>query len=128
MARVPTRDIILYRGDGYSHVFDIYENTGTETAPVQGPGLDLSDRTFAAQWRPTHNSTVFVDFIVDETDSAAGRIVISLNPETVDNLNGSMKLKGWYDLESTFISDGWVETLAQGAVCMDPDVTRVEGP
>lgn len=128
MARVPRRDITLYRGDGYTHVFDFYENSGTAKEPVQGAAIDMSDRTFAAQWRPSHNSEEAVDFIVDDTESATGRIVITLMPATVDNLNGNMKLKGWYDLQSTFISDGWVETLSHGEVLMDPDVTRIEGP
>lgn len=105
-----SRSLTVYAGDDYTHTVTAVDGNGD---PV-----DLSDRTWTAQWRRSRVSATAVAFTVDTTNAAAGVLVVSLTAaQTAQLASGEWDLQGVY-------GDGTVETLLQGEVVVTKDVTR----
>jgi len=100
-------DLKLYAGDEAAVVVRALDRV-TKT-PV-----DLSDRTWAAQWRRKRSSAIAVDLSVDDSGSMGGVIVVYF-PGDLDPL-------GVWDLEGTHA--GGKDTIMTGEVRVEPDVTR----
>jgi len=77
--------------------------------------LDLSDRTWAAQWRRKRTSADSVDLFVDDTAAATGELVVYF-PDNLDPV-------GVWDLEGTHATTG-KDTILTGDVTVTADVTR----
>lgn len=105
-------DLNLYAGDGEALLIDIVDSS---SIPV-----DVSDRTWAAQWRPSRRSEddLAVDLEVDDSEAGEGRIVVRF-PSNVTRTLGA----GVWDLQATVVG-GEPETLAGGKVRVTLDVTR----
>jgi len=100
-------DLKLYAGDETAVVVRALDRV-TKT-PV-----DLSDRTWAAQWRRKRSSATAVDLAVDDS-GASGGVIIVYFPGDLDPL-------GCWDLEGDHA--GGKDTIMTGEVRVEPDVTR----
>jgi hypothetical protein len=100
-------DLKLYAGDETAVVVTALDRV-TKT-PV-----DLSDRTWAAQWRRKRSSSTAVDLSVDDSGANAGVLIVYF-PGTLDPL-------GCWDLEGDHA--GGKDTILTGEVRVEPDVTR----
>jgi hypothetical protein len=105
-----TRNIKVYKGDGYAHRLEL--------ATVDDVELDFTDGTFAAQWRPARGSDTHEDFTVDATDAATGVVVLHLTAEQTTALR-----KGEWDVQFT-PTGAEPLTFLQGTVRVENDVTR----
>jgi hypothetical protein len=115
-----TRALSIYRGDDYTHrmTFVHSAESAAEVEGVEaGDPVDLSDRTWAAQWRRHADSDDAVAFVID---ASAGVLLASLTGAVTADL----PTKGVWDLQGTYIADGLVETLLAGPVTCTKDVTR----
>ena len=112
MSLPATRNIVAYAGDTYQHEFEFVDEDDA--------AMDLSARTFAAQWRPRRSSpnSQAVSFTVDDSDAATGIVTITLSAAQMAALDPT----GVYDLQSTVA--GVVETLVPGPFTTTLDVTR----
>lgn len=106
------RLLSIYAGDDYDHVVTVVDGNDV---PV-----DLSDRTWAAQWRKDEVSPNAVAFVVDSTNAAAGVLVVSM----ARSLTATLPRTGVWDLQGTYVVDGLVKTLLAGPVEARRDVTR----
>lgn len=110
---VTVPNIKVYQGDTFtaSYIF----NDATTDLP-----LDLVDEgwtTWTAQWRPSSPSTEVVNFTVDSTYAADGRIIVTAAPAST-----RLVKDGVWDLQSTRGSE--VKTWIRGRVEGIGDVTR----
>lgn len=112
MALPASRDIDIYGGMPYHHELVFVDGLDGDTP------LDLSGRTWAAQWRKDPLAETAVDFAVDASDAANGVVVISLTVEQVMTLDRV----GVYDVFAT--AAGEPEALARGRATKHPQVTR----
>lgn len=101
-------DLKLYAGDQTAVVVHAIDKT--TKAPV-----DLSDRTWAAQWRRKRSSTTAVDLVVDDSGALTGELIVQF-PGTLEPL-------GCWDLEGTHAVTG-KDTILTGEVQVEADVTR----
>jgi len=102
-------DLKLYAGDPTAVVVTALDKTTKQ--PV-----DLSDRTWAAQWRRKRSSAAAVDLAVDDSGAVGGVIVVHF-PGDLDPL-------GVWDLEGTHAVTG-KDTILTGEVRVEEDVTRL---
>lgn len=102
-------DLKLYAGDATAVVVTAL-NRVTKT-PV-----DLSDRTWAAQWRRKRTSTTAVDLAVDDSGAITGVIIV--------HFPGDLDPRGFWDLEGTHAVSG-KDTILTGEVRVEEDVTRL---
>lgn len=100
-------DLKLYAGDETAVVVTALDRK-TKT-PV-----DLSDRTWTAQWRRKRTSTAAVTLAVDDSGATGGVIIVHF-PGNLDPL-------GVWDLEGDHA--GGKDTILTGDVRVEPDVTR----
>jgi hypothetical protein len=100
-------DLKLYAGDETAVVVTALDHV-TKT-PV-----DLSDRTWAAQWRRKRSSPTAVVLAVDDSGAANGVIVV--------HFPGDLAPQGCWDLEGDHA--GGKDTILTGEVSVEPDVTR----
>lgn len=105
-------NIEITAGDGYNNTFTFKDS---DDKPI-----DVSTYTFRAQIRKKPSAEEYTDFGIDDTDSAEGKIVISLSGDQVRALGKG----GVWDMEYV-ISDGDPTTIIKGKVKVVPDVTRV---
>ena len=84
-----------------------------------GSGVDLSDWSWQAQWRPNRYSDRVIELSVDVSDSVNGKIVVS----ATDSDTVSMKTKGVWDLTGVLIDE--TKTLIYGETRYVNRVTRV---
>ena len=91
----------------------------TYTLREDGVPLDLSVYTWAAQWRPTPDSTEFVTLTLDLSQAAAGKIT----PSASAAQTAGMTTTGVWDLQSTL--GGVVRTWLVGPTTCQKDVTRL---
>lgn len=110
-------DLKLYAGDAYAVEFDPVDDNDTPA--------DLSDRTWAAQWRPRRGSTDKVDLEVDDSAAADGTIVVHFRSEATRQF----AVNGVWDVQGLNVDDQAL-TLATGSVSILGDVTpeEDEGP
>lgn len=101
-------DLKLYAGDATAVVVTALDRV--TKAPV-----DLSDRTWAAQWRRKRASASATNLSVDDSGAATGVIIIHF-PGDLDPL-------GVWDLEGTHAVTG-KDTILTGEVRVEEDVTR----
>jgi hypothetical protein len=103
-----TLDLKLYAGDQTAVVVTAIDR-------VTKLAVDLSDRTWAAQWRRKRSSSTAVNLSVDDSGSASGVVIIHF-PGTLDPI-------GVYDLEGTHATTG-KDTILTGEVRIEEDVTH----
>ena len=102
--------VAIYSGDDC--LFPAYQfNTGVTP-------MDLSAWTLSAQWRPERDSGTIVALLVDDTDSATGRILVS----ATGLQTASMGSGGFWDLQGVKGSE--VQTFIQGVTVYSLDVSR----
>lgn len=76
--------------------------------------VDLSDRTWAAQWRRKRTSATAVNLAVDASGAAGGVLVV--------HFPGNLDPIGCWDLEGDHA--GGKDTILSGEVLVFPDVTH----
>lgn len=103
-------DLKMYAGDAYTVGIGPVDNADTPA--------DLSDRTWAAQWRPRRGSTDKVDLEVDDSAAAAGTIVVHFRSEATRQF----ATQGVWDVQG-LDGDDQALTLLTGSVSMLGDVT-----
>lgn len=117
-----TIDVDLYAGDGEA----------VEIACVDAAGLavDVSDRTWSAQWRPTPASADVeaIALTVDAAAAATGIVVVHFSAATTRAQmaqSGSLAgvAHGVWDLQGT-VTGADPQTLARGQTTTILDVTR----
>ena len=101
-------DLTLYAGDPTAVIIHAIDKV--TKAPA-----DLSDRTWASQWRRKRASTTAVDLSVDDSGAATGELIVHF-PGTLDPV-------GVWDLQGTHAVTG-KDTILGGDVFVEPDVTR----
>ena len=101
-------DLKLYAGDQTAVVIHAIDKTTKLPA-------DLSDRTWASQWRRKRSSVTAVDLAVDDSGAATGEIIVYF-PGTLDPL-------GVWDLQGLHAITG-KDTILTGDVSVELDVTR----
>lgn len=101
-------DLKLYAGDQTAVIIHAIDKVTKLPA-------NLSDRTWASQWRRKHTSTTAVNLSVDDGNAATGEIIVYF-PGTLDSV-------GVWDLEGTHAVSG-KDTILTGDVSVDPDVTH----
>lgn len=106
------RNLSIYAGDDYSHTITAVDGDAV--------AVDLSDRTWTAQWREYAAASTAVDFSVDTTNAATGVLVLSMTAAQTATLSRA----GTWDLQGTYTADSAVETLLAGTVTCTKDVTR----
>lgn len=109
---VPTLEI--YRGDSFSQSYVLKD-------AVTGDPRDLSAEGWSgwiAQWRPFVDSDETVDFTVDVSDVAEGRVGIALSAAQTAGLR-----RGVWDLQAS--QGSVVRTWLSGNVDFVKDVTHV---
>ena len=124
MASVPmfSKPLRIYRGDTYEKQLTITQrdpNTG-DLVPVDLRGYGNS---WAAQLRPSEDSTVFIPFDVDTTDAATGILMLRLSSLATADIPS----KGVWDVqvEDTTQNPVVVRTLLRGTFERIRDVTKV---
>jgi hypothetical protein len=78
--------------------------------------VDLSDRTWAAQWRRKRTSSTAVNLSVDDSGAASGELIVYFP--------GDLEPIGTWDLEGTHAVTG-KDTILTGEVLVFADVTRL---
>jgi hypothetical protein len=101
-------DLKIYAGDQTAVVVTAIDRVTKLPA-------DLSDRTWAAQWRRKRSSTTAVNLSVDDSGAASGIVIVHF-PGTLDPV-------GVWDLEGTHAVTG-KDTILTGDVSVEPDVTH----
>lgn len=101
-------DIELYAGDQTAVV--VHFRDKSSLVPV-----DVSDRTWAAQWRRTRSAATAVNLSVDDSGAATGTVIV--------HFPGDLAPVGVWDLEGTHAVTG-KDTPITGAVTVMQDVTR----
>ena len=101
-------DLKLYAGDQTAVVVTAIDRVTKLPA-------DLSDRTWAAQWRRKRTSTTAVNLSVDDSGAASGVIIV--------HFPGDLEECGVWDLEGTHAVTG-KDTILDGEVRVQADVTR----
>lgn len=104
-------DLKLYAGDAYAVEFDPVADDDTPA--------DLSDRTWAAQWRTSRSPNArAVDLVVDDSAAADGTIVVHFRSEATRLFATS----GVWDVQG-LDADDQALTIATGSVSILGDVT-----
>ena len=73
----------------------VYSGAPLEAASDFVAGANVSALTFKAQWRPRPDSAEFLDFAIDMTDAATGRIVIRLTGAQTKQMKGAGVFDVW---------------------------------
>lgn len=107
-------DLKLYSGDAYVVEIEPVDDNDTPA--------DLSDRTWAAQWRPSRGATSKVDLEVDDSQAASGTIVVHFRSEATR----LFAQQGVWDIQG-LDADDQALTIATGSVAMLGDVTPEDG-
>lgn len=105
--------IKIYSGDSFSQSY-LFQS-GDPLTPIDfvAEGWD----NWKSQWRPIPGSTEYVDFVVDDSEAADGRIIL-----TADGAATSAMGNGFLDLQAS--KDGQVRTWFTGQIIWREDVTR----
>lgn len=111
----PIKDKVLKRGDSRAWVEQFRENTGTASAPVAGPAIDMSGWTWLMEVRSDLNrGTLLATWDVDSSDAANGNIAVSLPSTEADGLPGEdppgTQQTVYCDLQGTRTSDSFRKT------------------
>lgn len=113
-----TGEDAIVRDDDYELVLPFVDGSN-EPFPVD-------EYTFAAQIRREPNGRaegeLIATFDIDDSDAAAGTIVLSLDRDTTRDIGDDV---GCWDLQVTTV-DGAADTWLKGTVDIEGDVTRDE--
>ena len=98
----------------------------------QGVAVDLTNDTFAAQIRKTHNGPMLVEIKCDVLSPLEGTLVLSLTPAQTSSLPAGEsiddpKSQYVYDVEWTVnagLADEEVKRILDGAIIVSPEVTK----
>jgi len=108
---IPGRhDLLIYRGDVWAIQVQIQH---ADLTP-----LDTGDATFAAQWRPAHDSPTFEDMLVTLLDVGLFRIALT-GIQTRRMQNGIWD----FEMRGDVLTDP--QTLLQGDVTVRGDATQL---
>lgn len=107
------RNISIYKGDTYTHSVTVNDSSNT--------AIDLSSRTYIAQIKESSaSSSAFLNFDVDDSDSANGVVVLSLTSSQTSTLKSGVY---YFDLQETY--GNIVTTLMYGNVAVTGDISNV---
>ena len=110
---IPKRKLRIRRGDTYTH-----QVTETED---DGSAANLTGATYLVQMREDPDDTTYTaQFTTTILDAVAGEWKFSLTAAQTADLEPGLY---FYDVQKTH-SDGFVQTLFQGEVIVDWDVSR----
>lgn len=112
MAGRPARlNISIFQGDDFELRLAFLD-------AATGLPQDLTGRSWAASYRPSYESVVVADFVIDEAEVAGGVVILRLPLANVIPLAN----KGVWDVAETI--DGKTSRLLQGEVEYRKTVTR----
>ena len=101
-------DLKLYSGDATAVIVHAVNR-------VTKLPMDLSDRTWAAQWRRKRSSATAINLSVDDSNAATGELIV--------HFPGDLAECGVWDLEGTHAVTG-KDTILTGEVRVIEDVTH----
>lgn len=107
-----SRDIVIYKGDSYTHEVRIRNSSNV--------AIDITGRTYRVQMRKSKaSSSVILSFSTSITNAANGVVQFSLSPEDTANISVGTY---YYDFEET--NNGYVTTLMGGKMVITGEVSR----
>lgn len=106
-------DLRFVRGDDASVVLTFKDDSDVV--------IDMSDSTFAAQFRRIPDDPNEYSFTIDDSQASSGIVVLNVDHDVASGCLNSY----YWDIQRIYRSDGVIQTLMGGSIDFVPDVTHL---